>query len=92
MFNEDLSEFFNDFSETVVYSNNGFNTEINAIVDHDVNLYGYEGEIIGKTSTFITDHVDLEIGGVITYLSNSYTIDSIISNDGKLINVSTVKQ
>ena len=92
MFNEDLSEFFNDFSETVVYSNNGYSKQIKAIIDHDVNLIGYEGEIAGKTITFTIKSDDsIVVDGVFNYISDNYQIDSIISDDKKIMVVSVVK-
>lgn len=93
MFKEDLNVFLNDFADEVIYSNNSYSKKIKAIIDHDVNLIGFEGEIAGTATTFtIESDSDIIIGGIFNYISDTYEIDSIINNDKTLMTVSVVKQ
>lgn len=93
MFKEDLNVFLNDFADEVIYSNNSYSKKIKAIIDHDVNLIGFEGEIAGTATTFtIESDSDIIIGGIFYYISDTYEIDSIINNDKTLMTVSVVKQ
>ena len=93
MFNEDLSVYFNDFADTVIYSVNAYSVQLKAIIDHDVNLIGFEGEIAGTATTFtIETDSQIIIGGTFNYISDTYIIDSIISDDKSLMIVSVVKQ
>ncbi|MCP3851943.1 MAG: hypothetical protein GY694_17160, partial [Gammaproteobacteria bacterium] len=93
MFKEDLNAFFNDFAELVIYSNNSYSTQLKAIIDHNVNLIGFEGEIAGTATTFTTEsNSDIVIGGIFNLNTDSYEIDSIINDDKTLMTVSVVKQ
>ncbi len=93
MFKEYLKCFFNDFSEIVIYSNGSCNTQLKAIIDHNVNMIGFEGEIAGIATTFTTEsNADIVIGGIFHLNDDSYEIDSIISNDKSLMITSAVKK
>lgn len=93
MFKEDINAFFNDFAESVIYLNDSYSKQVKAIIDHNVNLIGFEGEIAGTATTFTTkSDNEIIIGGTFNHISDTYQIDSIISNDKSLMVVSVVKQ
>jgi hypothetical protein len=93
MFNEDLDVFFNDFSEEVIYSGNDYSIQLNAIIDHNVELIGYEGQVSETVTTFTTKYNEnVIIGGVFYFKSDTYEIDSILSNDESVMTVSVVKR
>lgn len=93
MFKEDTDAFLSDFGEPVFYSDAGSSKQFTAIVDHNVELVGFEGAVSALTST-LTFHSDddIIIGGTITTNNKSYIIDSVITDDETIKTVSMVKQ
>ena len=93
MFKEDTSVFFSDFADVVTYSTENCTTQIKAIVDFDVNLIGFEGEVAANTTTFTTDSYEtIAIGGTFNYQGDNYVIDGIVSDDKTIKVVSAVKE
>lgn len=93
MFSEDIPAFLSDFGESVVYTDSSSSKQFTAIIDHNVELIGYEGEVAATvtTLTFESDS-DITIGGTITTNTESYIVDAIISDDKVIKTVSVVKQ
>lgn len=94
MFREDVNIFLMEFADNYIYSDGTYSKEIRAIIDYDVQLFGYEGQVIGQTTTFTFESDnDVVIGGTITINDGtSYLIDSVVSDDKVIKTVSAVEQ
>ena len=94
MIKDDVSDFINDdFAVKTIYSNNGYNKEIEVIFDHDVELFGYTGDMVCKVTVFtFASNDSVVIGGVFTWINKEYIVDDILSNDGSIMSVSVVKR
>lgn len=93
MFSEDIQAFLNDFGESVVYSDTTGTKQFTGILDHNIELIGFEGEVstIKTAVTFESDN-DIIIGGTISTNTKTYIIDAIVSDDKSIKTVSLVEQ
>ena len=94
MFTEDVNIFLMDFASDYIYSDGTYSKEVKSIIDYDVQLYGFEGQVMGQATTFTMESdPDVVIGGTITINDGtSYIIDSVVSDDGLIKVVTAVEQ
>ncbi|MFW2374090.1 MAG: hypothetical protein ACN4GM_13280 [Gammaproteobacteria bacterium] len=93
MFNEDPVVFLNDFGTVFYYRNGSVAKNISAIIDHDVEFVGENGELAGRSITLTMESDEsVVIGGTFKANSIDYAVDFIVSDDGVIKVVSVVKQ
>lgn len=76
----------------VIYSFDGYNTKVDAVVDFDVEVVGFDNIPQKITTVTISSALKTQIGGEFYIYNKNYVIDNVVSDDGQLKTLSVIKQ